>query len=524
MEKLQEVYGDRVVGSIKGLDRLRLRGTLRWLAHGDGMRTFLGSTGRLLKDFKSWAGELTRQVREGCAAQAEQLGIESIYLKRGGVDKDALARQIAERAGRANGSICMFSAVEPCWSPLVKGNRQEQRLELEMGERKCVHVYHYFDDPQVGFGHVRLQTWLPFTVQICLNGRHWLEKQLQGEGIAYVKDGNCFPYIADLEAAQRLLDEQLRTAWPALLDRLLTATCPVMGEVLAPLEPAYYWSADETKYATDLIFRDGAELARLYPRLIRHAITVSDTPTVMRFLGKRNVTASGQIKGRLPDEVCSDWRRRAEGVRIKHWVDRNSVKAYDKSGTILRIETTINNTRPYKVWRRPEDDPNRAPSWQKLRKGVADLHRRSEVSDQCNQRYEAMLASAEIDQTVKDAVADSCRRLVRDGRPYRGLNLWRDDDFRLLSFLAQGEWAIRGFRNRDLRDYLGGSKAPADPAAARRQSARATRLIRLLRAHGLIRKVSGEHRYLLTDQGRALTTAILTASEAKISKLELAAA
>jgi len=62
-----------------------------------------------------------------------------------------------------------------------------------MRQRKCVWIYHYWDDPVVGFGHVRLQTWLPMNVFVCLNGRHWLAKQLDSLGIAYVKDRNCFP-------------------------------------------------------------------------------------------------------------------------------------------------------------------------------------------------------------------------------------------------------------------------------------------------------------------------------------------
>ncbi len=30
----------------------------------------------------------------------------------------------------------------------------------------------------------------------------WLEKQLRRKGIGYTKDGNCFPWIEDVEAAQ----------------------------------------------------------------------------------------------------------------------------------------------------------------------------------------------------------------------------------------------------------------------------------------------------------------------------------
>ncbi|MBE7546295.1 MAG: hypothetical protein HS127_03965 [Planctomycetia bacterium] len=51
MNKLMELYRDRIVGAISGLDRIRFRGTLRWLASERGMGTFMNQARILLKDF-----------------------------------------------------------------------------------------------------------------------------------------------------------------------------------------------------------------------------------------------------------------------------------------------------------------------------------------------------------------------------------------------------------------------------------------------------------------------------------------
>ncbi len=45
--------------------------------------------------------------------------------------------------------------------------------------------------------HIRLQTWLPFTMQICVNGRRWLGNKLQRAGIPFVQHDNTFTEIAD---------------------------------------------------------------------------------------------------------------------------------------------------------------------------------------------------------------------------------------------------------------------------------------------------------------------------------------
>jgi hypothetical protein len=524
--KLLEVYGDKVLGAIKGLDRIRFRGALRWLANVNGMRGFLSHSHILLKDFSGWAQSKTSQVRQACAQQAQALGIPTQYLRSSAVDKEKLARAIAAEHNLSEGPLCQLSVVEPCWAPMVVGERATKKLELEYRPRKCVFIYHYFDDPQVGFGHVRLQTWMPLPVSICLNGRHWLEKQLKAAGLGYLKDGNCFPWLENVAAAQRLMDEQLKTDWPVLLERLVLNACPGLDKILAPLDFSYYWSAEETEWATDAMFKSAAELESLYPLLIRHGLLVSDSPAVLRYLGRGHVSAQGKIQGRVPEQIQSDCRRRHEGVRLKHWVGRNSVKAYNKAGNrILRVETTINNTRDFKVFRAPEKHPEREMSWQRLRKGVADLHRRCQISDASNERYGAALAAAAVEEKLGEVAKGACRRVLKDGRSHRALNPWNELDYKLLTFLGRGELALNGFRNKDLRAILEPEQsATLDEVHKRRLSAKATRCIGLLRAHGLIRKVSRTSRYVLTEQGRKFTTALLSASATDVKTLmELAA-
>ena len=102
----------------------------------------MATHGILLKNFGDWAQGITAALRRACAARAENLGIPLRYLDRAGIDKEALARQIATERGIDTGDICMFSVVEPCIAPLVKGDRATQHLELRMGQRKCVFIYH----------------------------------------------------------------------------------------------------------------------------------------------------------------------------------------------------------------------------------------------------------------------------------------------------------------------------------------------------------------------------------------------
>jgi hypothetical protein len=142
----------------------------------------------------------------------------------------------------------------------------------------------------------------------------------------------------------------------------------------------------ESEFATDVCFQDAASLAKFYPQFLHHGIRSFSSVDILRFLGKRAVQhCQGEIKSTLKD--------RTEGVRIRHTVNGNSIKVYDKEESVLRVETTIVHPGHFKVYRPVRDQLHAELKWQRLRRGVADLWRRAEVSQADNSRYLQALAS-----------------------------------------------------------------------------------------------------------------------------------
>jgi hypothetical protein len=254
---------------------------------------------------------------------------------------------------------------------------------------------------------------------------------------------------------------------------------------------------------------------------VRHGITTFRSEDVLRFL-QQKVPAQGGVHGNFAGEVVSDLKHRPEGVRIKHASGLNSVKLYDKQGQVLRVETTIHDAKDLKVYRPVANDPEGKLSWQKLRKGVADLHRRCELSQAANERYLEALAVVESPTPLGKLSGPLCQGRVKDGRRYRALNPLGEADAQVLEFVARGEHLITGFRNRDVRQCLYGDRSQ-DTAQHRRQSSRVSRLLALLRAHGLIQKIPQTHRYQMTKRGREQIAAIQAARAAAVEKLIAAA-
>lgn len=508
-------FGHRVSGFLCGFDRLRFHASLRMPDRPIVMGLYLSRQNVLLKDFKDYALRITERVKAAAYRSIGVAGRPTQYLASSRASKEELARAIAQRDRIKKGPIVLFSVVEPCLTYTVRGNRESKKLELVLQTGKCTHLYHYYLHPDFGLLHVRVQTWFPFAVDVCLNGREWLARQMDRAGLRSTQRDNCFVRVSNPGRAQALLEEQLKTEWPKVLAGLLAQAHPLHAELSAPLGQDYYWSASQTEYATDVMFRDAGDLAEIYPQFLHHGIRSFGCADVPRFLGYRQ---PANFRG----EVTTTLKRRPEGVRLKHEVNGNSLKMDDKQGSVLRVETTVNKPREFKVDRPSETDPEQTLRWQRMRRGVADLWRRAEVSRAANARYLSALSSVTGTTPLHQEAQPVCRAVTVDGQRYRALNPWSAPDAALLEAVSRGEFALNGLRNRDLRAGLYDQAGPAPEQ--QRQAAAVTRKLALLRAHGLLKKVNGTHRWLLTDNGCRLITALLAARQANVNQLTQIAA
>lgn len=517
MHTFLQRFGGIVLGVLWGFDRLVFKGKLRQLYSPNGMNCYLAANHVLRKDFKAHARAVTdRVVQASLVAQAKELG-RFRYLNSSQISKEEVARQIAAAQRVKEGLACVLQCVEPCWTFDLKSREGQRTVQGAMG--KCSQLYHYYLHPQFGWMHVRLQTWFPFEMQVYVNGREWLAQQMDAAGLRYRRSDNKFLWVSDWPRAQELFRQQLQTSWPELLDGLQQQVHPLHPGHLGSLPLAYNWTVFASEWATDVAFRSRADLEGLYARWVRHALGNYDSVQVLRFLGQ-----AGRIQRNGTVAVHTDLERFYEGVRLKHWVNKNSLKLYDHL-QVLRSETTINQPSGFKVFRTKENDPEGKKGWRVLRRNVADLHRRAQVSQAANERYLEALAAVAETKTVKQLAAPLARRVAapgRSGRKVRALNPLDATDAALLTAISDPRWMVNGLRNRDVVAVLYPT-ATADGTEKRRRSARVTRLIRILRGHGLLHKVSTTHRYQVRAEARTTIVALLAAHDANPEQLTSAA-
>lgn len=511
MQSFLDRHQEQVVGVLSGFDRVLFRGTIRSLEYVKGFDAFLKAHRVLYKDFASFVERLSNRVKRHAEEFAKRHGRPLIYLESAATSKEGVACRIAKEDNIEQGLVCVLTCVEPCRSFTVRKNRDTKHLELVSATRKCLFVYFYFMDREFGLMHIRLQSWLPMPIQVCLNGREYLARRLDRAGIGYEKRDNCFTRIDDVPRAQQMLNDLEKRNWVAFLNALARRLNPWMsGDNPLDLR-GYYWAIRASEYATDVMFSSQQALAKVYPRLVRHALAHFTCHDVMRFLGRRT-------NNRFSGEASTNLKQRIEGVRIKHWVEENSIKMYDKEGSVLRVETTMNNPRRFKVRRAATRKGERCTAWLPLRKSVADLRRRVDICRAANERYYEALGVVGESSPTRSLTDPVSRRITRDGRPYRALRPIDPEEARVFSVLLDAKFLIQGFRNRDLRQRLK-PHFETNPVARKQACGQISRCLRLLRAHGLIRKVSKTSYYRVTLTGQQLMTTALALRNLDVSAI-----
>lgn len=490
METFLSKHQELITGVLSCPDRVIFKGHLR-LYHPRAVETLLSRHGLLLKDFKKFAMQQSDALKGNAVDLARQAGRPYEYLG-SYKDKDAYVKKVLVDQPVEEGLVCVLSTLEAC--PSFKLKYGKDRPRLEHAKPRCLCLYFYLIDKTLGLIHVRLQTWLPYTVQVYVNGHEWLARKLDTHGLKYTRRENAFTSLQDAKRTQRFADKWAAVAWPYHLVRVTRRFNPLFLTVLAGM--SYYWVTDQFEYATDIMFKDCSTLRRLYLKLLYHAVLAFSAEDILSFLGKK---LYGQFRG----EVLTEYKKRQPGARVKHRIKGNWIKMYDKFGCVLRIETVINDPYEFKVRRTGKRQGEEIVGWFPLIKGVAYLYRYVDIAQATNTRYVEALAVVDDPGPTQEELAAFARPVrPKTGKIHRGFNPFSPDDIHLFTTLMRGEFHLMGFRNKDLRPFLYPSATTRRQAC--RNSARVSRQLQILHAHRLIAKIPRSRRWRVTQHGQRL--------------------
>src|SRR3954449_12772221 len=482
-----------IVAVLSCFDRVLFKGHLA-LAAPHELERFVDCTLKVRRsDFmKTLAPQYSDRLVAHAQDWAQKEGRTYVY-RTGQFRKDEWAQNLIRDQGISEGLVGILCTQEtcPCFA-LVPGPQRPQFVSRNRQQRV---LSYYSLDPQFGLIHVRLQTRLPFTVQVYVNGHEWLAQQMVQKKLGFVQQHNAFTQLDDPAQAQRLSDRFARLDWPKILDRWARQVNPLLQELF----PGYslHWVVDQAEYATDLVFKSRAALAGLYRALLDYAVRTFTPKNILGFLGRKwDRRFDGEVHTHYEDD-------RWFGTRIKHRMKSNWLKMYDKFGRILRVETVINSPKEFWVYRtQHHHDGTSSVGYYPMTKSVASLVDYQEQSLACNRRYLDELAVVDDPTPAYQDLRQLTEPKVVEGRSYAGFNPARRDDVRLFRAVLDGDHIARGFRNADIREPLFGELPK--PAQRRRASAAVGRLLKRLHVRHLVAKIPRTRRWRVTGHARHL--------------------
>lgn len=491
MELITERYKDKISGVIGCYDRIVLKGTLPKVCYAQGMTDLLFHKKVQIFDYTKFVDPFREKIRQNAERLATENGLIIEFIRSTNARKEDIVKKHFD--GKKTGLIYILSAMEACPSYVPWHDKVSHKTYLKSTQSKCLHYYFYFNDPDIGFGYVRVPTWCPFQLQVYFNGHNLLANELKKRGIAFTMLDNAFDSIADFKVAQELSDSLDVGKLLKKLDWFSNLYCPIYKEFsFEEIPQSYHWSIMQMEYATDIVFKKQEHLQEIYPELVATAIHTVKPANISTFLSQK-------LHGNYEGEIGNNYNIRIEGSRIKHSMGSVSIKMYDKFSKILRIETTVNDVSFFKHYRTVEHrDGSTSQEMASVKKNIFSLIALTHIMKAANSRYITFISAIDDKSIGKKKLEKITTSKVENNRTYKGFNFFDKEDHALLVYLTSGEFTINGFRAKHLKKRFKGYSA-----------SKISRILKRLRIMGIIKKIGKSYKYYITKQGlEAIFTAL----------------
>jgi hypothetical protein len=493
MPSIPELLNGHVTLEVECMDRLYLNGYIGHLATPGGLITFMRE--QLEKPIPSPVvlGQISEKFREAVKQLADREHI-AVYAFNHKEKKDDIANRIRSERGVRDAVVFIGVAQEK--AKAFQGKKVSGRFEFTRDKTVYVnHYYFYIDDADFGPLFIKVCSYAPWGIKLCLNGHEWAKRQLEKRGIAYEALDNGFLSCAEPQKLQQICD----SLGPDQIERVFQKW---LKRIPLPLRPAdraagYDWSLSIWQLEVSLtqIFDRPLRGREFFEEIIRDNLDLG-RPDRVQLVFDRVVTK--KTPGQFRTRVIQDGVYPSLHINYKNF----DLKQYFKEGRGCRSEGTFRNPNDFGV-----------------NKGLSNLPYLQKIGREINRR----LLEVERVSHNSGLSGDSIQRVVQptvteDGKKAPALKFGQPRVMALLLALTLFQHLIDGFHNRDLRaiviDLLG---VTSEQYSVHQM----TYDLRRLRLKGLIFRPPGRHRYYLTPYGWKVAR-LFTRLEARVFRPALA--
>jgi hypothetical protein len=476
-----DVLADHVVFEVECIDRMYCNVFVPQLQHAGGLLGFIQRQLGLPIASTAPLGKITDAFGDAMRRYAREQRVPWVDFVKGQRKDDIMAQHLARFSG-AEGVLFIGRAQEK--TALF---RTERRRDVNGESYPWIvkttgvvnHFYVYAVDADFGPFFLKFCSYFPYNAKLCLNGHEWAKRQAAKARVGYTAMDNGFATCADPQALQGICHQ----LGPGHIDALLRKWLAVLPHPFSVADRAAGYRYDisilQAEFSLTQVLDRPVSGRVFFEHVIRDNLDAG-RPDRIGLVFDRRLIARGPrpTPGRFRTRVLT------EGVTPSLYIDykHTAIKQYHKHGKALRTETTINDTRDFGIGKRLTNLPA-------LREVGFSANRRLLGVQQLSHNP---IRAAESFSAVHEPI------ITEDGYRIAGLRLGDRRAQALLQALLVFRLLPNGFLNRDLRGLLAGmlEKAPDELTAGQ-----VSYDLRRLRAHGLISRITGSHRYRITDTG-----------------------
>src|SRR3954466_15577096 len=479
-----EVVAEHVVFEVECIDRMYCNVYVPQLQYAAGIVGYVHHQLGLPVASTAPLGKITDAFSAAMHRFAGEQGVPWVDFLKGQRKDDVMHEHLAAftAAGRTEGVLFIGRAQER--TGLF---RTERRHDSEGRSYPWIvkatglvnHFYVYAVDADFGPFFLKFCSYFPYNAKLCLNGHEWAKRQTTKAGIGHTALDNAFAAVEDVPAVQAICDR----LGPAQTDALLRKWLAILPHPFTAADRAagYHYDVSilQAEFSLTQMLDKPVSGRIFFEQVIRDNLDIG-RPDQVGLIFDRHIVRTGPraTPGRFRTRVITEGVTPSLHVDYKH----ATIKQYHKEGRALRTETTINDTRDFRIGKRLTNLPA-------LREIGLSANRRLLGAQRLSHNP---IRAAEAFTAVHDPI------ITDPGSRIPGLRLGDRRAHALLQAVLVFRLLPAGFANRNLRELLTDllGRHPGQISAGQM-----TYDLRRLRAHGLISRIPGSHRYRVTDTG-----------------------
>ena len=394
--------------------------------------------------------------------------------------KDDIAAQYRADFDKPEGVVFIGVAQEKASSfkaRKVRGPRGGVYFDFSRQPVAVNHYYFYVQDPEWGPAFLKLGTYLPYPVKLCLNGHEWAKQRLRQEQISFESLDNGFRSCEDPQRLQQICDELDAKDIQGFFDHWSQAVPWPLTDNDRDAGFKHSLSIWQCEVSKTQVFNRPVQGRHFFEQVIRDNLDLGRPDRVsLLFPTRHNRRTPSPLRGYRTRVITS-------GVNPSLHVEykRSHVKQYFKEERALRTETTINDPGDFHINKGIDNLDHLRTTGRQVNRKLLEVE---QVSQNCALTQDA------LDRLQKPTMAGTQRApALRFGDARVMALLHALCMFTLLPF---------GFRNRDLRKHVA---ALLGLDLDEYTSGKMTYDLRRLRLKGLIHRFPRTNRYTTTTYG-----------------------